>query len=157
MFSRQGITLLGHAHDFEDGKLLLKDDLRQNLAKVDGFAANLVKMIDDYIQKQGLDSPTDELLSLDDGYKAAEIRALDLCAEGVKVIIWACGYSFDYSLVRLPVLDAYGYPVTDRGVTRFPGLYFLGMPWMNKFSTGLLMGIGDSARYLAEVIIKPQN
>ncbi len=124
MFSRQGITLLGHARDFEDGKLLLKDDLRQNLAKADGFAVNMVKMIDDYIQKQDLDSPADELLSLDDGYKAAEIRALDLSEEGVSAIIWACGFSFDYRLVQLPVLDAFGYPVVDRRGDTFSGFVF---------------------------------
>jgi putative flavoprotein involved in K+ transport len=103
--------------------------------------------------KNALNIPAEEVVILDDGYRAPEISSLDLLAEGVSTIIWACGYSID-SLIQLPVLDSYGYPITDRGVTRYPGLYFLGMPWMNKFKSGFLMGVGESAQYLAEVIGK---
>ncbi len=52
---------------------------------------------------------------------------LDMAAAGITTVIWALGYTFDFSLVRLPVLDAYGYPVQRRGVTAFPGLYFVGL------------------------------
>ncbi len=89
---------------------------------------------------------------LDDAYQAPEIRSLDLLAESVSAIIWATGYSNDYSLVQLPLLDSYGYPSTDRGITHYPGLYFLGLQWMNKFKSGFLMGVGESAQYVAEVI-----
>ena len=67
------------------------------------------------------------------------------------MIIWVTGYSFE-NPVQLPLIDPYGYPIADRGVTRYPGLYFLGWNWMNKFKTGFLFGIGESAQYLAEVI-----
>ena len=91
---------------------------------------------------------------LDDAYRAPEIHSVDLLAENVSAIIWATGYSNDFSLVQLPLLDSYGFPSTDRGVTHYPGLYFLGLQWMNKFKSGFLMGIGESAQYLAEVICK---
>ena len=100
-----------------------------------------------------MDAPVEKVRILDDGYRAPVIRSLDLAAEGISVIIWATGYSIDYSLVQLPILDSYDYPSTNRGVTRYPGLYFLGMNWMNKLKTGFLMGIGESAQYLAEVIL----
>jgi putative flavoprotein involved in K+ transport len=152
-FYRNGIILLGHVRGYEDGKLVLAPDLKENLAKADAFAANVIKIIDDYILKNDLDIPAEEVVILDDGYRAPEILSLDLFAEGVSTIIWACGYSID-NLVQLPLLDPYGYPITDRGVTNYPGLYFLGMPWMNKFKSGFLMGVGESAQYLAEVIGK---
>jgi putative flavoprotein involved in K+ transport len=152
-FYRNGINLLGHVRGYEDGKLVIAPDLKENLAKADGFAANVIKMIDEYILKNALNIPAEEVVILDDGYRAPEISSLDLLAEGVSTIIWACGYSID-SLIQLPVLDSFGYPITDRGVTRYPGLYFLGMPWMNKFKSGFLMGVGESAQYLAEVIGK---
>ncbi len=153
-FYRNGIILLGHVRGYEDGKLVLTPDLKENLAKSDGFAANVIKQIDEYIQKNALNLPAEEVRILDDAYRAPEILSLDLLAENVSAIIWATGYSNDYSLVQLPLLDSYGFPSTDRGVTSYPGMYFLGSPWMNKFKSGFLLGIGESAHYLAEMICK---
>jgi putative flavoprotein involved in K+ transport len=151
-FSREGIILLGHTIGYEDGKLQFATDLKENLARADGFAANAIKQFDAYAEKNGMNAPVERLMVLDDGFRAPEIRSLDLAAEGVGAIIWATGYSLDYSLVKLPILDSYNYPVSDRGVSRFPGLYSLGMNWMNKFKTGFLMGVGESSQYLAEAI-----
>lgn len=129
-------------------------DLKENLAKADGFAANAIKQFDAYALKNGMDVPAEEVMVLEDGFHAPLICSLDLAAEGLGVIIWATGYSNDYSLVQLPILDSDHYPSADRGIPRYPGLYFLGLGWMNKFKTGLLMGIGESAQYLAEVICR---
>ena len=71
----------------------------------------------------------------------------------ISTIIWAIGYSFDFSLVKLPVVDADGYPLQKRGVTAYEGLYFLGMPWLHTRRSGILFGVGDGvgddAAYLA--------
>jgi putative flavoprotein involved in K+ transport len=150
-FSRDGIFLLGHARGYENRKLVIAPDLKENLAKADGFAANVIKMVDEYILKNDLNIAPEEVVILDDGYRAPEIHSVDLSAEGVSAIIWATGYSIE-SLVQLPLIDPYGFPITDRGVTAYPGLYFLGMPWMNQFKSGFLMVITESAQYLAEVI-----
>jgi putative flavoprotein involved in K+ transport len=152
-FCRDGIRLLGHVRGYEDGKLLLAPDLKENLAKSDAFTANLFTMIDHYIQSNAIKIPLEQQVVLDDGYRMPEAQALDLSSEGVSAIIWATGYSFE-SLLNLPLVDPYGYPIANRGVTNYPGLYFLGMPWMNMMKSGFLMGIGDAAQYLAEVICR---
>ena len=59
-------------------------------------------------------------------------------------------YAYDW--LHLPVLDERGSPVQRRGVTAQPGLYFLGLHWMHTLRSGLLMGVGDDARFLAEQI-----
>ena len=84
-----------------------------------------------------------------DGYDQPEILALDLLAAGISSVVWATGFTFDYSLVRLPVTDADGFPIQERGVTAYPGLYFLGMPYLYKQKSGLLWGVGEDAEYLA--------
>ena len=38
------------------------------------------------------------------------------------------------------------------GVTAYPGLYFLGIPWLHSRKSGILFGVGDDAAYLAERI-----
>ena len=64
-------------------------------------------------------------------------------------MVWASGYAFDFSLVKLPVVDADGYPIQMRGVTKYEGLYFLGLPWLHSRRSGILFGVGDDAAYLA--------
>ena len=51
--------------------------------------------------------------------------------------------------MRLPVLDRDGYQIQKRGVTEYDGLYFLGMPWLHSWKSGILFGVGDDAAYLA--------
>jgi len=72
-----------------------------------------------------------------------------LKASGATAVIWASGYTFDFSLVKLPIVDADGYPIQKRGVTKYEGLYFLGMPWLHSRRSGILFGVGDDAAYLA--------
>ena len=81
---------------------------------------------------------------------APEIDSLDLRRERVAAIIWATGYDYDYGWLRLPVLDARGRPLQQRGVSPVPGLYFLGLHWMHTFKSGLFSGVGADAEYLAE-------
>src|SRR5271169_5496007 len=78
---------------------------------------------------------------------------LDLRQADVVSVIWATGYSFDFSMVRLPVFDASGYPIQQRGVTIYPGLYFVGLPWLHKAKSGLLAGVSEDAAHIAFHII----
>jgi putative flavoprotein involved in K+ transport len=52
----------------------------------------------------------------------------------VSAVVWATGYRPDYSWIGLPVLDEHGLPRHQRGVTGYPGLYFLGLH--NQYSRG---------------------
>jgi putative flavoprotein involved in K+ transport len=148
-FARDGVTLLGRITNAADHTIALAPDLKENLAKSDGGEANFCKMVDDHVVQNGLDVPCGELPQLRDGYTSPEILELDLKAAGITTIIWAMGYSFDFSLVRLPAFDADGFPVQQRGVTNYAGLYFIGMPWLPKQKTGLLLGVGEAAEHIA--------
>jgi putative flavoprotein involved in K+ transport len=55
-------------------------------------------------------------------------------------------------MVKLPIFDEDGYPVQKRGVTEYPGLYFIGLPFLHTSKSGLLAGVGDDAAYVASVI-----
>ena len=86
---------------------------------------------------------------LTDGYEAKAILELDLASAGIRSIVWATGYGFDFGLVKLPAFDQDGYPVQVRGVTDFPGLYFVGLPYLYTSQSGTLAGVGDDAAYVA--------
>ena len=149
---RDGVQLLGRVTGGENNTITLASDLHESLAKVDKFEADVVKIVDDFIAKNGIEAPIESLPDLRDGYAVEEIRQLDLSSAGINTVIWAHGYGYDFSLVKLPVTDGDGYPIQQRGVTNYPGLYFVGMPWLHQYKSGLLVGVGDDAAFIASHI-----
>src|SRR5215813_2066570 len=108
--------------------------------------------IDAYIAATGMAAPQDTLPVLRDGFAMPQLRELDLSTAGITAVIWATSYRFDFSIVRLPVLDADGFPIQQRGVTAYPGLFFVGLPWLHNAKSGLIYGVGDDAAYVARMI-----
>lgn len=148
-FARDGVILLGHMLGAEGRLIHLAVDANECLAKSDTVEKDLVQKIDNYITRNTMDAPEEKLPALKDGFRDKEVECLDLNAEGITSIIWAVGFNFDFSMVHLPVLDADGFPIQSRGVTGYRGLYFVGMPWINKFKSGHLFGMGEDAAYIA--------
>jgi putative flavoprotein involved in K+ transport len=144
-FARDGVTLLGHFEGASQTMIAIAPDLHERLARVDGFEQEVVKMVDGHIRASGLDVPEEALPQLRDGYDQPVLESLDLDDAGVGTIIWATGFAHDYGLVHLPIVDTTGFPIQERGVTPYPGLYFVGMPWMPSLKSGILPGVGEFA------------
>ena len=156
-FARDGVVLLGHIQTVEENQIVLAPDLKENLANADKGEAEIIKGIDNYIEEKGLDAPEETLPKLRDAYEAEVIHELDLKSAGIISVIWATGYRFDFSLVKLPVFDEDGYPVQKRGVTEHPGLYFIGLPFLHTLKSGLLSGVGADADHVASSIATRSN
>jgi putative flavoprotein involved in K+ transport len=154
-FARQGMTLLGHVQAAQGKQLLLAPDLEENLAKADAFAAQITQGIDEYITKAGMEVAANSMTG-EDRFNGATptqpLLTLDLHSAGISTIIWASGYQLDFGWVRVPVFDQAGYPVHHRGITDYPGLYFLGLHWLYKTKSALLFGIGEDAAFIASAI-----
>jgi putative flavoprotein involved in K+ transport len=80
--------------------------------------------------------------ALDDG------RALD-----VGTVVWCTGFEPGFSWLHLPVFDAHGAPVHERGVAvGEPGLYFVGQHFLYAMSSSMVHGVGRDAGHVAAVI-----
>ena len=160
-FARDGIVLLGHLRSVSDHHATLAPDLEENLAKADKLAADLRRAADEYVEKHGIDAPLPDAGNTDDydgddGYGQEEILELDLQAAGVRTIVWAAGFNVDYSFLRIPVFGEDGYPIQQRGVTAYPGLYFMGVHYQHKNKSDLFYGVGEDAAYIAAAVIARQ-
>jgi putative flavoprotein involved in K+ transport len=151
-FARDGVILLGHLQSVAEGKINLAPDLHENLAKADQHEADFVEAVNAYVVAAGMLVPEETLPTLGDGFDVPLIPELDLAAADVASVIWATSYRFDFSIVRLPVLDADGFPIQNRGATEYPGLFFVGLPWLHNAKSGLLYGVGDDAAFIARAI-----
>jgi len=92
------------------------------------------------------------LPTLTDGFAQPALRELDLRRACITNVIWATGYDFDFSMIKLPTLDEDGYPIQTRGVTAYPGLFFVGLPWLHDAKSGLIYGVGEDASFIADRI-----
>ncbi len=151
-FARDGVQLLGRLQGGDGTHLNFAPNRNEMLAKTDAFEQGVLAFVDAYIANRGIDAPTDRPPLLDDGLAQAEITDLDMDAAGIGAVIWAAGYVFDFDIVHAPVFDADGYPVHHGGMTAVPGLYFVGLPWLTKYKSGLLVGVGEDAARVAAMI-----
>jgi putative flavoprotein involved in K+ transport len=147
-FARDGVKLLGHIAGVDDGKVIALPDLKENLAKGDTIEREITGMIDRYIGTNGIDAPQETLPDLQDGYSTDVIEELDLKAANINTVIWAMGYTSDYSLVKLPLTDDDGFPIQQRGITQHPGLYFIGMTWLYKRKSPLFLGVNEDVEHI---------
>lgn len=152
-FARDGGRVLGRLLGCADGQLAMGEDATRILAEAD-------QTYDEFISAAKMRATEFESsgdLDEDDHLSAVPIAAeidvaltVDLAGEKINSVIWATGYRFDYDWLKMPVLGAQGAPIQHRGVTAFPGLYFLGLHWMHTFGSGLLSFVGRDAAYIAD-------
>ena len=155
-FARQGITLLGRLRSAHAGMLHFAQDLAASLKHGDDAYASFLDKVDAYVAAHALSLPIDSTAhaSCPDLPAVADPpQQLDRHRAGIKSVIWATGYAFDFGWIELPVINGQGEPMHDRGIASMPGLYFLGLPWLSKMNSSFMSGIGDDAARLADCIV----
>ncbi len=70
----------------------------------------------------------------------------------VDAVIWATGYRSEYGWIDLPVFDQDGRVLHRRGVTDYPGLFFVGLTWQHTRGSALLGWVKDDAEFISERI-----
>jgi putative flavoprotein involved in K+ transport len=153
----QGITLLGRVTASAGDTLNIEPGLSATLAAGDKIYFWFLDMVDEHVQRFGLNAPAEpeaRIVEGDPACVAAPVAQLDLKKQGITSVIWATGYAFDFGWIDLPVFDSSGEPKHHDGVTDVPGLYFLGLPWLSRMNSSFLSGVGDDAAALAEHIAR---
>jgi putative flavoprotein involved in K+ transport len=145
------VTLVGRVKALDDRSAVIHPDANERLADAQQFAATFQQRLDDYVVANGLDVPEDD--EPDETLEVPDIDQLDLRAAGVRTILWANGYRPDFAWIELPVFDAEGWPVQSRGATEVPGLYFIGVHWLHKRKSALLLGVGEDAEHVVSTIV----
>lgn len=151
----RGIDLVGTTKQFKDGILHFLPDLPDNVVRGDAAYLSILDQADAYITRMGMNLPTEpdaRTTEPDPQCLAQPILELDLADAGIKSIIWATGYTQDFSWLKVDVFDDDGRPQHQRGVTAEPGIYFLGLPWLSRRGSSFIWGVWHDARYIADQI-----
>jgi putative flavoprotein involved in K+ transport len=151
----EGITLVGLTESCTNGTMFFKGDLAENLAIGDDSYLGLLAEADVYVVRNGLDLPTEpdaRTILPDPECVTHPIRELNLADAGVASIVWATGFTSDYSWLRVDAFDDQGRPKHHRGVSSEPGVYFLGLSWQSRRGSAFIWGVWHDAKLIADRI-----
>ncbi len=124
--------------------MTFEPDLALNIARGDENYLSLLNAADAYVARNGLDLPEEPQardIPSDPECVTHPILDLDLAKAGVTSIIWATGYAVDFSWLDVDAFDEKGKPKHQRGVSKEPGIYFLGLPWLSRRGSAFIWGV----------------
>ena len=148
-FALEGMALYGRMTGVAGSRMLFEPNLKSNLDGADRVYNGINALIDRYIADKGIDAPAGgPYIPLWEPEN--ETTELDLEAAGITSVIWATGFTPDWSYVGLPIFDGTGYPVQQRGVTGVGGVYVLGLPWLWTWGSGRFLAVGKDAEYVVD-------
>lgn len=151
----QGITLVGMTQRFEDGVLSFEADLAENVANGDAGYLSMLDAADAYVTRNGLNFPEDPD-ARDFGPVPESVSdlvlELNLAEAGVTSIVWATGFSQDFSWLKVDAFDEAGKPKHQKGLSSEPGVYFLGLPWQSCRGSSFIWGVWHDAKHVADHI-----
>ncbi|MBI2719380.1 MAG: NAD(P)-binding domain-containing protein [Rhizobiales bacterium] len=151
----RGMMLVGRTERFKDGVMYFAPDLARNIEQGDANYLSVLNEADAFIARNGLDLPAEpeaHLIGPAPQCMTNPVLELDLAQAGISSIIWATGFSVDYSWLQVDTFDARGRPKHQRGVSIEPGIYFLGLPWLSRRGSSFIWGVWHDAKYLADHI-----
>lgn len=156
----EGMTLVGSTESFADGVLSFAPNLVENIEQGDNYYLHLLDEADAYVEANGIDLPEEP--GARKFVPNAEcinepLRTLDLKKAGITTIIWATGFAVDYHWLEVDALDDDGRPEHQRGVSKAPGIYFLGLAWQSRRGSSFIWGVWHDAKFLADHIVTQRS
>lgn len=150
-FASEGMALYGKLEDFDGEQFHFTPNLARVLDSADNTYNSINERIDQFIAANGIDAPPPS--RYEPVWQPPQERAtLALAEANITDVIWCIGFTPDYRWLDVPVFNGRGYPAHQRGITPFPGLYFIGLPWLYTWGSGRFSGIDVDARHVVEVI-----
>jgi len=147
---RRGVTLLGRFQGVDGPFATFAPDLAESVAWGDLRYGQLMDMVRELVARRGLPLPE---IQQPEPFDGAAPDRVDLSVFGA--VVFAGGFRPDYATwLDFPgAFDSLGYPVHEDGAsTVVPGLYFVGVHFLRKRKSSLLVGVGEDAAIVARKI-----
>jgi putative flavoprotein involved in K+ transport len=150
--ARAGATLAGRPVAVDGDRVAFDGSLAANVAAGDAFAARARAMVDELIGRRGLEAPPAEPDEHDTPVDLDPPAVLDLRAKEVGAVVWCTGFGGDFSWLDPALVDAVGEPRHADGAAPARGLWYLGLRWLRRRCSSILLGFpGDAAWVAGEV------
>lgn len=153
--AHKGITLVGSTRSYQDGVLRFEEDLQSNVKAGDEAYFDVLREADAYVERKGMDLPPEPEAwqRLEDPDSLVHpILSLGLAETGIRTILWATGFKYDFSWLQVDAFDEDGLPFHKRGISAENGIYFLGLPDLTNRASAFIYGCWRDAKYIADHI-----
>lgn len=140
-----GVRLVGRLAGIRDGYAQFSGSLPNLCALADLKLGRLLDTVDTWAADAGVHGagPPERFAATQ--VPSSPPLAVDLRSGEIRTIVWATGFRPDMSWLDVPVLDRKGRVVHDGGVTAWPGLYLIGMPFLRRRKSSLIAGAAPDA------------
>lgn len=144
-----GVHLMGRFVGAEGAHVHFAPDLAASVAFGDARYLDFCQLIRDYCARTGQRLPD---LPAPPPFAADPPNAVELSR--LAALIFTSGFRPDYTRwIKLPAFDELGFPMqTDGASSAAPGIYFVGVHFLRKRKSSLLLGVGEDASIVAEQI-----
>lgn len=154
--AKKGVVIVGKTDTAEENNIFFQANAAMHVRFGDEFSKKVKEMIDGFIFKNELAAEAaqpDEADRPDENASCANsLKSLNFEKDDIGAVIWATGFTGDFSYIKLPVFDDEGNLRQRDGIPSIPGLYFLGYPWLRGRKSLLLFGIKDDAEFVVDNI-----
>lgn len=152
--ARRGVVVVGKVDSAKGNVVTLQPNAADHLRFGDEVSSRIKGLIEQFITTHHLSIQPPDTDTADEpdinGSCASSMSALDLGKENIRSVIWATGFTGDFSYLKDPVINENGTPMHRNGISDVPGLYFAGLPWLRKRKSGIINGIVEDAAFIAE-------
>jgi putative flavoprotein involved in K+ transport len=150
--ARAGATLVGRPVAAAGERVGLDGSVQANIAAGDAFAARLRAMVDDLVARRGVAAPPAEPDHADEPVDLDPPTELDLRRHEVTSVVWCTGFGGDFSWLDPALLDGDGRARRVDATAAAPGIWYLGLQWLTRRSSGILLGFPTDAATVADAI-----
>lgn len=155
--ARKGAVIVGKAINADKSSIYLQSDAKDHVKYADESSKRVKETIDEYIHNTLLNAPPPDQDAADISDENAEcvkdLTSLNLPENKITSVIWTTGFAGDFSCLKLPVFSKSGNLMHHEGISEIKGLYFLGLPWLRKRKSGIVLGISEDSEYIAKRIL----
>lgn len=152
--AKRGAIILGKLNKADEENVFFENNAASHVKFADDFSHKIKRMIDDYIEKNNLSAPDPHMDEADlpdvNAACASSITSLNLDENNINSIIWATGFDVDHSYIKLPLFDDKGKLKHKDGIPDYPGLYFVGYPWLRSRQSPILFGIIEDVEFIVD-------
>jgi putative flavoprotein involved in K+ transport len=142
----RGVTLAGHFLGASGGHVRFASDLGESVAWSDERNRQLMELWRKLAADRGLD------VTIDAPEPFEADAPEDVGLSGLGAVVYAGGFRPDYAswLPWPEAFDEHGFPIHEDGAsTVVSGLYFVGVHFLRKRKSSLLIGVGEDAAIVA--------
>lgn len=152
---KAGVTLTGHFLGAAGHEARFAPDLAESVAWGDDRYRQFAGLVHQLVRERGLDDPELEEPAPfeDEGPERIDLRRFG-------AVLFATGFRPDYdSWLSWPgAFDELGFPIHEDGEsTAMPGIFFVGVHFLRKRKSSLLVGVGEDAAIVARRIATPDR